>query len=365
MSLRQAAAAPVREILAIRFARLGDVVLLLPALRILKAAHSSARLTLMTGTPYAAAARMCPFVDDVLAVDRHAMRDGPRIAAVRDIVGLVGDLRRRRFDLVVDFQSFRETNLLAWVSGARSRMGMKRTDRAYLPFCFNLPPVLEDKSVHVGEMFRRVALAAGPGAPQVFPREDPCDDPVIAVPSGLSAQIRRRLPGLGQNSILAIYCGASVSARRWAVERFGRVARFALESLGADVVVLTGISEEEERIGQEIVRSPGCGAARAICGLGIAEMAALIAECRLLVANDSGPMHLGPALGVPTLGIFSASLPLHYRPMGPESAFVHKERVEEIRVEEVLDAMMPLWTRATTRATTQEKPGLSIREDSQ
>jgi ADP-heptose:LPS heptosyltransferase len=320
-------------------------VLLLGALRTLREAYPGARLTLMTGTPYAAAAGMCPFVDDVLAVDRHQMRDGSPFAAVRGIIRLASDLRNRRFDLVVDFHSFRETNLLSWVSGARLRIGMKRSDRAYLPFCFNLDPVLEDKSLHVAEMFRRVALGAARRDPAMPGSADSeFTGGVLAIPPALSEEVRRRhLSGLEGRSVLAIYTGASVSARRWAPDGFAEVARYALESWGAGVVVLTGISEEEEGIGREIVRLAGAGNVRLVTGLPIPELAALMAECRSLVANDSGPMHLGGAVGVPTLGIFSASLPVHYRPMGAGTAYVHEERMEDVHAGAVIGKLIPLW----------------------
>ena len=106
------------KVLAIRFARLGDVVLLLPALSSLKHAFPDIRLTLLTGNLCAPLAEMCPAIDEVLAVDRVAMRDGPVRTALRDMHRLVRDVRRRRFDLVIDFHSFRETNLLTWLSGA-------------------------------------------------------------------------------------------------------------------------------------------------------------------------------------------------------------------------------------------------------
>src|SRR6058998_3903827 len=144
------------NILAIRFARLGDTVLLLPALSLLKRALPDARLTLLTGHPYAPLAEMCPAIDEVLAVDRLEMRDGPALKALLDIHRLVRDVRRRAFDLVIDFHSFRETNLLTWFSGAPVRIGMKRYNAPYLNFCFNRPPIAEDKSLHVAEMFEKI-----------------------------------------------------------------------------------------------------------------------------------------------------------------------------------------------------------------
>src|ERR1051326_4479663 len=71
-------------------------------------------------------AEMCPAIDDVISVDRIAMRDGPVWRALADVKKLVSDIRKREFDAVIDFHSFRETNLLTWFSRAPFRLGMRR-----------------------------------------------------------------------------------------------------------------------------------------------------------------------------------------------------------------------------------------------
>ena len=327
----------IADILAIRFARLGDVALLLPALAHLKDSFPHARLTLMTGSRTAPLARLCPWVDEVFSVDRLAMRDGSRARAVADLYRLVREVRSRRFDLVVDFHSFRETNLLCWASRARYRIGMKRADRAYLGFSFNLPPALEDKSLHVAAMFERVVehvpTASAPWTPPPGPH--------IRVPPEAEQFVDEL--GLGQ-PIVSFYVGASVESRRWSSAGFAEAAKHAAGDWGADVVVLAGASREEVAIASEVeaVLDPH-PRIRVLTGLDIARLAGVIARSRLLVSNDTGPMHLGPALGVPTLGIFSRSLPEHYRPIGPEDRFIRKRSVEEVSAADVAEIMDEMW----------------------
>jgi ADP-heptose:LPS heptosyltransferase len=153
------------KILAIRFARLGDVLLLLPALSALKSTFPDARLTFLTGHHCAPVGAMCPFLDEVMAVNRVAMRDGSVIHALLDMKKLVREVRSRRFDLAIDFHSFRETNLLTWLSAANRRLGLRRYNAGYLPFCFNMPGVPEDKGIHVRDMFLRVVQGLGSGVP--------------------------------------------------------------------------------------------------------------------------------------------------------------------------------------------------------
>ena len=88
------------RILAIRLARFGDIVLLLPALRALKARQPSSHLTFLTDARWAPLAEMCPAIDEVLPVDRIRIRDGSYVRALADIYRLGSDLRRRKFDVV-------------------------------------------------------------------------------------------------------------------------------------------------------------------------------------------------------------------------------------------------------------------------
>src|SRR5262249_30895223 len=145
-------------------------------------------------------AQLCPFVDEVIGVNRLQMRDGSRPAAIKSMVQLAADIRRRHFDLVVDFLSFRETNLLAWLSGAPNRLAMKRRDGAYLRFCFNMPPVLEDKELHVSDMFQRIVTSVANGH-----RISSAADPLVQLPAEALKWAAHAGP---QQPVFAMYVGA-------------------------------------------------------------------------------------------------------------------------------------------------------------
>lgn len=314
------------RILAVRFARLGDLILLLPALARLRQAVPESNITLMTGHRFAPVAELCPYIDRVWAVDRLRMRDGSKVQAIQSIIRLVRDVRSARFDIAVDFHSFRETNLLCWASGATVRLGMKRSDRAFLPFCFNREPVLEDKSIHVSEMFMRVA-AAVPGGGATTPKTGS----LLIPPAEVDAQIRSLLP---QGNFLTLFVGARAADHVWHPERYAALADRLVEETGMPVVLLDGpellngrstISRvrNESQIG--LVATPK-----------MAELVAAIRCSQLLVSNDTGPMHLGPVLGVPTLGLFSVSHPVHYRPVYGTSRYLRARSLADISVDAVM-----------------------------
>jgi ADP-heptose:LPS heptosyltransferase len=70
--------------------------------------------------------------------------------------------------------------------------------------------------------------------------------------------------------------------------------------------------------------------------LDIARLAGVISESTMLISNDTGPMHLGPALGIPTMGLFSVGLPEHFRPTGPHDVFLQADPIDGISTEDVI-----------------------------
>src|SRR5947209_20460997 len=101
-----------RNILVIDFGQLGDVVLSLPALRAIRERFPRARITVAVGASCAPVVEMSGYADKALAVDRVALRDGPKPLSIWKIARLVKDVRREQFDFVIDLHSLSETNLL-------------------------------------------------------------------------------------------------------------------------------------------------------------------------------------------------------------------------------------------------------------
>jgi len=323
------------KILAIRFARLGDVILLLPALSSLKRKFPHSQLTFLTGHRCAPIAELCPAIDEVISVDRIAMRDGPVLSALKQIGMLVRDIRRRNFDLVVDFHSFRETNLLTWLSGAGTRVGMKRYDAPYWGFCFNSPPIQEDKAIHVADMFQRVV--AGIQSPKVT--NDASVETEKAPPLG------KLMAKKADQPTVALFIDAPVPERIWPPERFAQVADFVAEKLGADVWVIC--SSEHAHLANRIRESIRMMSKVSIfTDLTLSKLVSVIASAHLLISNDSGPMHIGPAVGVPTLGLFSVGYPVHFRPTGLSDRFLQANPIDGIEVQKVIETVTEMWVTA-------------------
>src|SRR5688572_7485007 len=94
-----------RNILVIDFGQLGDVVLSLPALRAIRQRFPRARITVAAGKPASDIVRLSGFADDVLEVNRVALRDGWKVLSIARIFKFVGKVRKAKFDFVIDLHS--------------------------------------------------------------------------------------------------------------------------------------------------------------------------------------------------------------------------------------------------------------------
>ena len=142
-----------------------------------------------------------------------------------------------------------------------------------------------------------------------------------------------------------LYVDAPAPERIWPPECFAELADHVIEKWNATVAVVSG----REGSGlTEKVKAASRNPERLLrfTDLTIPQLAALIASSRLLVANDTGPMHIGPAVGTPTLGLFSVGFPEHFRPIGQNDRFLRANPIEKIEVKDVLKVMEEMWARA-------------------
>lgn len=318
-----------QNILAIHFGQLGDVILGIPALDALRARFPDARITALTGTPADQVVRLARLADDVVGVDRHALKRASVGRAIRDIIGLARRLRRKRFDAVVDFHAFYETGLLAWLSGAPIRVGPRRENRS-LPFVYSIQAPPEDRSAHVIDRYLAVAAAIG--------AEPRAREPRIIPSLEDDAEAARRLAQIASPAapIVGFNPGAGHDLRRWPAERFVALGQ-TLVADGAHVVVFAG--PEEPGLGHSLAAGIG-DRALGVEGCTIGQLAAVMRRCALIVSNDTGPSHIGAAAGAPILVLMPGNAgPSPFAVRGERTRLIHGENMQAIAVDEVLNTV--------------------------
>ena len=313
------------RILLLHFGQMGDAVLALPAARALRQAYPDAEVTVLAGRSGAEVFRLAGF-SPVWAVDRAGWRDSPWRAA-REMPALVAKLRGRRFDLSVDFHSYKETNLLAWAAGAPARVAMLRPTRSW-PRLITHPPPPDDPTAHLLDRYCHVLEPLGITVPDRQPR--------LRADAEVQAWAERELPA--ERAWLGICPGAGHPSRRWPAERFAAAVTAWIQPLtpAPGVVIFAGPEEDEEQLAG-LRELPG---ARICRGLSIPQLAAALARCRVVLTNASGPSHIAAAAGsaVVTVG----EIPM-FDPVGRVIPVRARRWVRDISVAAVAEALAAAW----------------------
>ena len=288
-------------VLVLRFSAVGDVVLTAPAIDALRAARPDARIVYAVKERLAHLVAHNPNVDEVIALKDG---EGPLAYARR--------LRAARPSAVLDLHGkIRSRILRALLPGVRKVVWHKRDFRDTLPVKLALRPY------HASMLFADRYHAA---VEELVGRTLPKGKLQYFLGPGDRAAADRALQAAGLDParpLLGLSPGANWATKRWPVDRFAGLARRAL---GRGVQVAVQGSAAEAPFGREVARlAPGTAD---LCGkLDLPALGGFIDGCSAFVANDSGPMHLARALGVPTLAFFGSTDPGMFDFRGHEMLF--------------------------------------------
>jgi heptosyltransferase-2 len=303
----------VSRILVVELWNIGDVVLTIPFLAQLRAIFPGARITLL-GQPHArlileGTALMDEFIETDLAWSR-AGRVNPFAYPWREFMRVVLELRRRKFD--VAFQSrrhIREQVLLA-LSGARRRVGYALGHGGrFLTDAITRPNAERHKMDDWLELLAPFGWETGRAANAAPPRLKVAESERRWAEDYLLAH-----GVLSSDVLVGVHPGASVAEKRWPLDRFGEVTGFLARRPGVRALVFVDPSGYGAGLGG--------GERVVVAKVDLRRMMALLERCDLLVCNDSGPMHVAGALGIPTVAVFGTGIAQLFAPLGEEHELV-------------------------------------------
>ncbi|RBP65440.1 ADP-heptose:LPS heptosyltransferase [Brevibacterium sanguinis] len=291
------------KVLAVRLDSMGDVLVTGPGLRAIAADERVGSLTLLCSPASESTARLLPGVTDVLTWSCPWIVAPPPEVTSEDIEALRVEVARRGFDEAVIFTSFHQSPLpLALVlrlAGVRRITGVS-TDYAGSLLDVRIRPN-EDLPDDLPEAERSAHIAAAAGFE--LPAGDDGRLHITPRPGAFAAQAPHLAPRLDPDRLLVAHPGASVPARIWTPERF-RDTVAELTERGWQVAV-TGAPAERELTAQ-VAGSAGIDLGGALDVPGLAD---LLSRARALVVGNTGPAHLGAAVGTPIVSLFSPVVP--------------------------------------------------------
>src|SRR6266481_281237 len=317
-----------RNILVIDFGQLGDVVLSLPALRGLRERFPNARITVAVGKPGAEVISLSGYSDATLEVDRVALRDGPKLVSAARILKFISQVRKAKFDFVIDLHSLSETNLLGFFSGAQHRLYSRRPGRSldYLAN-FKPQPPQEDASKHLVDRYLDVLKPLGITNTSRIPYLKTR----IADEAAVERLLKKEKANIGA-PLVGLFPGSGHAGRRWPLERFAELADYLIRNDRVRVIVFIG-PEETGLVAQ--MRKLFPPSTIFFDRLAIQELAAAQARLTIFVSNDTGPMHIAAAVGTSVIVLMDRPTPHIFVPVGKRHRVMYGNTVREITVDQV------------------------------
>lgn len=343
------------RILVIRLSSMGDVILTTPALAALKDRYPQAQLDFVLKEKYVELLQGHPHIHDLFLLSQG---DG--------LLSLGRLLRRRGHHIVLDLHANLRSRTLAAILPApmKLRYGKRVVGRRAIVRCGYRPQEIP----HVVDLYLECLRPLGINAPRGRPRLYLLDDD-----RKFREEFYRTNRIEDSRPLVGLHPGARWPGKRWPAKRFAQLGQGLRGERRAQILVFGGPGEEDlvARVVREIQPPPSVAT-----GLSLRQLMALISGCAMFVTNDSGPMHMATALGVPVVAIFGPTHPvLGFWPLGNEDVVLsadlscspcslHGERkchrgsawqcLESIEVQEVLEAARGILDR---RQRTDERKG--------
>jgi lipopolysaccharide heptosyltransferase I len=287
-----------RKLLIIKPSSLGDVVHSLPFLNVVRECFPRAEIHWVIAKGLEGLLENHPMVQKLWVINKDQWKKIARLqGTVSEFRNLLIALRGESYDIAVDLQGLLRSGILTAATRAPVRLGFSEAREGSRLFYTHR--ITGGREVHAVDRYLKIASALG------------CDTGTITFALPLvteSQEIRQLKQELGDYVVLAP--GARWKTKQWPAERFGRLA-----SMLSIRSIIIG-SEDDESLAKEAV-SHSEGKAVSMAGnTDIKEMISLIRKARFMVTNDSGPMHIAAACGVPVVALFGPTSPARTGPYG-------------------------------------------------
>lgn len=338
----------VRQILVIRTAYIGDVLMTLPILKPLKELYPDARITLLTSSSARDVLLNNPYVDAILTYDAFWFYPKGLKEAGKDYLKFLKTLRSKTYDLVIEARAdIRDILLLAYLSKSRHKVSYKVGGGGYM-----LTHVVPFKEVkHRINYHLDIVKFLGGKIDEIewgmcLDSKEQNTADLLLVQEGINRA----------DFLVGIHPGSRKELKSWFPDRFAKLADSIITEYGAQVI-FTGLPEEKEFIDRTIVKMDHT-AINLAGKTDLRILSGIIEKLDLFICNDSASLHVASAMKTPTVAIFGPSKSKETGPFGNihkvvEKDFpcrfscdedvckhtVYKECMEKIQVNDVLEAV--------------------------
>ena len=298
--------ASVRKILVIKLRAIGDVLLSTVVLPGLRQEFPDSTIDFLCEIPAAGVIQGNPYIDHALIFD----------AKSENGLSLITRIRKQKYDLVIDLFGNPRSAVVTLFSNARYRVGYRFSWRRY---CYSIVVNPRGGEVHNAEFNLDAVRFLGvpvSGQSPYFP---------LTEEARLFAEEFVKANNLENSFLIAVNAGGGWYTKKWRPDHYASLLRRCCDEFDVRAVLVWGPGELDvvraisEKIGHRGIITPPTT---------IPQLGAVLKRCTMMVTNDSGPMHIAAALGVPVVAVFGPTNPLLQGPLGSHSEVVRKEDLD-------------------------------------
>lgn len=280
------------QILILKPSSLGDIICSLPVAQSIREQCPEAVISWVVKKRFAEIVRRCPTVNGEVIVFDHlkGFRGLPQLLRV------IGEVRQRSYDVVLDFQGLLRTGLMTWAAQAPLKVGSALArEGSRWTYSKVVPAPAGGKSTHAIDKLLQFLPSLGVKSELRSPIKIQGDSP-----DALDSRLTGAAPIVMMPNSRGVH-------KEW--QGFPELTARVIDSLPNDIVVWDSHQAWNDPIASDLSRFINLTSRTSLL-----EMVDLISRARLVIANDSGPLHIAAALGRPTLGLFGPTSPDRYGP---------------------------------------------------
>jgi len=281
----------IKRILLSRMKYIGDIVLTTPVIRATREKFPDAYIAYLGDKKATSLLEHNPYLDEILSYD-FTRPD------ILEQIRMIIQIRKRKFDVFVDFFSNPRTAMLARASGAPIRIGkdVKGRGKVYNHRVGDYGSMKSAIEFHY-QYVKPLGVEMKYFTTEIFLTEDERREARIF--------LRHQDVDIAK-PIVALHPGATWSNKMWDKNRFAELIDLLRAKLGVEILLSPG--PEDQELMDSIINNTTANV-HLLPVLPVRQLAAILSQCAVFVSNDCGPMHIGVAVGTKTIGIFGPEPP--------------------------------------------------------
>lgn len=304
----------MNNILIVRLDRIGDVVLSTPVFKAVRDAYPESHIAVMVRPYSREIVEGNPYINEVIVYDKK----GPENSFAGNIKFIMG-LRKKKFDAAIILHPTARTHLIAFLAGIPERIGYDK----------KMGFLLTRRIPHTKQFGLRHEIDYTLGLLRyigIKPERHPLYMPVRKESEERIKDLFSRAGISDEDTVVAINPSASCPSKRWSAERFAKLSDVLADRYNAKIIILSDRSDKVfgDRTASFMAKPSLNLSGRTTVG----ELAGVLKRSKLFISNDSGPVHIACALGVPVVAIFGRSdrglSPQRWGPSGEKDIVIHK-----------------------------------------